>query len=120
MMRVRMVKMFNLGVEVERRMLLDCSTRHYGGELVIMDATDQGRHRPVKVARLMSERALSVSFWMGTSSGRTGSHYLHGRRARIERRGHASASGLNCLQPTRMWLHRVVGRLTSTSNTCLS
>lgn len=53
--QVRMVKMFKRGVEVERRMLLDRSTRQYRGELVIMDATDQGRHRPVKVARLMSE-----------------------------------------------------------------
>jgi hypothetical protein len=55
-MRVRVVKMFKLGVEVERRMLLDRSTRQYRGELVIIDVTDQGRHRPVKVARLMSER----------------------------------------------------------------
>jgi hypothetical protein len=49
-----MVKMFNIfwGVEILRRMLNDGSTIEYLGKLLIMDITDQGRHRPTKVARL--------------------------------------------------------------------
>lgn len=53
-----MVKMFKHGVELERRMLHDRSTPQHRGTLVIMDVTDQGRHRPVKVARLMSPRGI--------------------------------------------------------------
>ena len=41
------------GVAVERRMLSDRYTVKYQGMLVIMDVTDQGLRRPVKVARLM-------------------------------------------------------------------
>lgn len=55
-MQVRMVRMFNRGVEVDRRMLSDRSTLQHRGELVISDETDQGRHRPTKIARLVSER----------------------------------------------------------------
>lgn len=40
------------GVAVERRMLSDRYTVKYSGCLVIMDVTDQGLRRPVKVARL--------------------------------------------------------------------
>ncbi|UQV43467.1 hypothetical protein KIV45_15990 [Janthinobacterium lividum] len=40
------------GVAVERRMLSDRYTIKYSGCLVIMDVTDQGLRRPVKVARL--------------------------------------------------------------------
>lgn len=48
-----MVKMFSNGVEVERRLLNDRYTPVHRGKLVIMDATDQGRHRPMKVARIL-------------------------------------------------------------------
>ena len=41
------------GVAVERRMLGDRYTVKYCGHLLIMDVTDQGLRRPVKVARLM-------------------------------------------------------------------
>ncbi len=41
------------GVAVERRMLNDRYTVKYRGHLLIMDVTDQGLRRPVKVARLM-------------------------------------------------------------------
>ena len=40
------------GVAVERRMLNDRYTVKHYGMLVIMDVTDQGLRRPVKVARL--------------------------------------------------------------------
>lgn len=45
--------MRSAGVAVERRMLSDRYTIKYQGMLVIMDVTDQGLRRPVKVARLM-------------------------------------------------------------------
>ena len=57
-MQVRMVKMFKQGVELERRMLNDRATPQHRGKLVIMDVTDQGRHRPVKVARLLNSRGV--------------------------------------------------------------
>ena len=57
-MKVRMVKMYKHGVELERRMLNDRSTPQHRGKLVIMDLTDQGRHRPVKVARLLSSHGI--------------------------------------------------------------
>lgn len=50
--------MFRQGIELERRMLNDRSTPQHRGKLVIMDVTDQGRHRPVKVARLLSSRGV--------------------------------------------------------------
>lgn len=55
-MQVRMVRMYKQGVELDRRMLTDRSTPQHRGKLVILDVTDQGRHRPVKVARLISQR----------------------------------------------------------------
>lgn len=55
-MQVKVVKMFNHGVEVDRRMLTDRSTVQHRGKLVISDETDQGRHRPTKVARVVSTR----------------------------------------------------------------
>lgn len=55
-MQVRMVKMFNRGVEVDRRMLNDRSTVQHRGKLIIADETDQGRHRPTKIARIISLR----------------------------------------------------------------
>jgi len=57
--KVLVVKMFNQGVEVERRMLNDRYTIKYEGDLVIMDATDSGRHRPIKVARLMTDTGIA-------------------------------------------------------------
>lgn len=51
-MKVRVVLMRKAGVAVERRMLSDRYTVKYDGWLVIMDVTDQGLRRPVKVARL--------------------------------------------------------------------
>src|SRR5471030_2966393 len=51
-MKIRVVKMRRDGVAVERRMLDDRYTVKYYGWLVIMDVTDQGLRRPVKVARL--------------------------------------------------------------------
>lgn len=49
-MRVRIVKMRSKGVEVDRRALRDVAGTP--GQLVILDITDQGKHRPTKVARL--------------------------------------------------------------------
>ena len=51
-MKIRVVKMRTAGVAVERRMLNDRYTVKHYGMLVIMDVTDQGLRRPVKVARL--------------------------------------------------------------------
>jgi hypothetical protein len=51
--------MFDKGVEVKRRMLNDRYTVKYEGQLVIMDATDSGRHRPIKVARLMTDTGIA-------------------------------------------------------------
>lgn len=53
-MQIRMVKMFSMGVELPKRQLTDRSTVQHRGKLVIMDVTDQGRHRPMKVARLVT------------------------------------------------------------------
>jgi hypothetical protein len=47
-----MVMMRKLGVEIPRRMLSDRYTVTYRGLLTIMDVTDQGLRRPVKVARM--------------------------------------------------------------------
>ena len=57
-MLVKMVKMFNHGVEVDRRMLNDRSTVQHRGKLIISDETDQGRHRPTKIARIVSPRGI--------------------------------------------------------------
>lgn len=57
-MKVRLVKMYKCGVEIDRRMLNDRYTVKHNGRLVIMDVTDQGRHRPIKVARLMTARGV--------------------------------------------------------------
>ena len=51
-MKIRVVKMRSAGVAVERRMLNDRYTVKHCGMLVIMDVSDQGLRRPVKVARL--------------------------------------------------------------------
>lgn len=50
--------MYKCGVEIDRRLLNDRYTVKHNGRLVIMDITDQGRHRPIKVARLMSARGI--------------------------------------------------------------
>lgn len=57
-MQVKVVKMFNHGVEVDRRTLFDRSTVQHRGKLVISDETDQGRHRPTKIARIISPRGI--------------------------------------------------------------
>jgi len=57
-MQVKVVKMFNHGVEVDRGMLTDRSTVQHRGKLVISDETDQGRHRPSKIARIVSTRGI--------------------------------------------------------------
>lgn len=49
-MQVRITKMRNRGVEVDRRALREVAGTP--GQLVILDITDQGKHRPTKVARL--------------------------------------------------------------------
>lgn len=56
---MRMVKMFTLGVEMDRRMLHDRSTPQHRGKLVIMDLNNQGRHRPMKTARLITARGIT-------------------------------------------------------------
>lgn len=50
-MRVQVIKMRRSGVALERRYIADRAIA-YDGTLVIMDVTDQGLRRPVKVARL--------------------------------------------------------------------
>lgn len=50
-MQVRVVKMRNRGVEIDRRILKDAAGTR--GLLLIADITDQGLHRPCKVARLL-------------------------------------------------------------------
>lgn len=55
-MQVRMVKMRRQGVEVDRRILRDATGTR--GQLVIADMTDQGLHRPCKVARLVQGELL--------------------------------------------------------------
>lgn len=52
-MRVRMVRMFKHGVELERRLLNDRYTQVVRGTLTISDQTNQGRHRPTKIARII-------------------------------------------------------------------
>jgi hypothetical protein len=54
-MHVRIVKLFKEGVELERRLLNDRYTRVYQGRLTISDKTQQGRHRPSKIARIVGE-----------------------------------------------------------------
>lgn len=50
-MQVRVVKMRDKGVELDRRVVRE--TMGQRGLLVIMDISDQGLRRPAKVARLM-------------------------------------------------------------------
>ena len=49
-MQVRIVKMRNRGVEIDRRVLRDAAGTR--GQLAIADTTDQGKNRPTKVAKL--------------------------------------------------------------------
>jgi hypothetical protein len=55
-MQVKIVNMFSYGVEVDRRMQSDRSTVQHRGKLVISDETDRGKHRPSKIARIVSAR----------------------------------------------------------------
>lgn len=50
-MQVRIVKMRRQGVELEKRVVRDAAGTR--GQLVIVDTSDQGLHRPSKVARLV-------------------------------------------------------------------
>jgi hypothetical protein len=52
-MQVRMIKMFSLGIELDKRLLNDSSPPQHRGKLTIMDVTDIERRRPVKVAKLL-------------------------------------------------------------------
>jgi len=51
-MRVKVICMRDRGVAIPQRMLRDRYTVKRFGELVIMDTTDQGLRRQVKVARI--------------------------------------------------------------------
>jgi len=53
-MKVHVIPMRSSGVEVPRRMLNDRYTIKHSGDLVMMEVTDQGLRRPVKVARLVT------------------------------------------------------------------
>jgi hypothetical protein len=57
-MRVRLIKMRIKGVEIDRRALREA----FGcpGELVVMDVSDQGLRRPVKVARLVCDGKIQA------------------------------------------------------------
>lgn len=59
-MRVHIIPMRSGGVEVPRRMLNDRYTVRHTGDLVMLDVTDQGLRRPVKVARLYQNFANST------------------------------------------------------------
>ena len=52
-LRVRVVKMRANGVEIDRRALRE--TFGHPGQLLVMDVSDQGRRRLVKVARLLQD-----------------------------------------------------------------
>ncbi|MES2074933.1 MAG: hypothetical protein V4462_04865 [Pseudomonadota bacterium] len=51
--------MFAKSVEIERRMQSDRYTASMKVSHVIMDVTDQGRHRPVKAARLVADWGIA-------------------------------------------------------------
>jgi hypothetical protein len=55
-MQVRIVKMRNRGVEIDRRVIRDAAGTC--GQLAITDTTDQGKHRPTKVASLSQGELL--------------------------------------------------------------
>ncbi len=57
-MRVRVVKMRMNGVEIDRRALRE--TFGHPGQLLVMDVSDQGMRRPVKVARLLHEGRIRL------------------------------------------------------------
>jgi hypothetical protein len=59
-MKIRMVKMRKKGVEVPKRMVFDRFAIAQVGNLVIMDATDQGLRRQVKIARLSGDDSRDV------------------------------------------------------------
>jgi hypothetical protein len=55
-MQVRVIKMRQKGVEIDRRALKEAFGHR--GALVVQDTTDQGLRRPCKVARLMQGNAI--------------------------------------------------------------
>lgn len=54
-MWVRMTKMRENGVAIDKRLLNDRSSVKRVGELTVLDTTDQGLRRQVKVARLIQQ-----------------------------------------------------------------
>lgn len=50
-MRIKLIRMRKSGVEVDRRTLKELYANP--GTLIVMDVTDQGLRRPVKVARVL-------------------------------------------------------------------
>lgn len=50
-MQVKVIRMRNKGVELDRRVARDGIAHR--GQLVVMDSNDQGLRRPAKIARLM-------------------------------------------------------------------
>jgi hypothetical protein len=54
-MRVRMIRLFQNGVEIEKRLLSDRYTPVQRGRLTVAHETNQGRHRPTKIARVVSD-----------------------------------------------------------------
>ena len=54
-MQVRIVKLRRAGVEIDRRVIRETHGHH--GSLLVLDVTDQGLRRQVKVARLMDDDA---------------------------------------------------------------
>lgn len=50
-MLVRIVRMRNRGVEIDRRVIRDAAGTR--GQLAIADTTDQGKNRPTKIASLL-------------------------------------------------------------------
>lgn len=52
-MLVKVIKMRENGVALSKQLLRDRYGAKRSGELVILDTTDQGLHRQVKVARLI-------------------------------------------------------------------
>lgn len=53
-MQVKMIRMSNHGVKVNRRMLNDRSIVQHRRKLIISDKTNKGCHRLTKISRIMS------------------------------------------------------------------
>ena len=62
-MRVQIVRMFKHGVELERRLLNDRYTQVVRRTLTIADQTNQGRHRPTKIARILGSHGSTCELY---------------------------------------------------------